>query len=57
MRKYSVRKMGTRNGAPHYGATCNLCSYARNVIVVAHMSKDGATDAAIAHVARMHGAA
>lgn len=49
---YSVRKMGTRRGVPHYGADCNLC---RSVLAVAYLSRDAAIAIAKAHVAREHG--
>ena len=49
---YSVRKMGTRRGMPHYGADCNVC---RTVLAVAHLSKEGATAVAKAHLAKAHG--
>lgn len=44
--KISVRKMGTRRGEPHYGATCQTCG---TVLVVAHASKDTARAAGEAH--------
>jgi hypothetical protein len=52
MKAYSVRKMGTRRGEPHYGAECVIC---RRVLAVAHMTKDGATGLAKSHVATQHG--
>lgn len=48
---YSVRKMGTRRGMPHYGAECNLC---RRVLAVAHLTKDAATSIAKTHVEKNH---
>lgn len=54
MKSYSVRKMGTRAGQPHYGADCNLCSPQR-VLVVAHLSKEAATEIAKEHLRTMHG--
>ena len=44
--KISVRKMGTRQGQPHYGATCVTCG---SVIVVAYASKDEANELGEAH--------
>lgn len=52
VKNFSVRKMGTRAGAPHYGAECDVC---RRVLAVAHLSKDGATQLAVSHVAKAHG--
>jgi hypothetical protein len=37
--KISVRKMGTRQGQPHYGAECQTCG---SVLAVAHLSRDAA---------------
>lgn len=51
MKTFSVRKMGTRMGQPHYGAECALC---RRVLAVAHLSKDAATRLATNHVRDQH---
>lgn len=37
--RISVRKMGTRAGQPHYGATCTTCG---SVLAVAHLSREAA---------------
>lgn len=52
MKSYSVRKMGTRMGRPHYSAECNLC---RRVLAHAHMGKEDATDLCKQHVSTVHG--
>lgn len=48
-----IRKMGTRNGQPHYGVDCKCCpqTYGReNVIAVGHLSRDAAESLAKSHI-------
>lgn len=52
VKSYSVRKMGTRMGQPHYGAECLLC---RSVLIVAHATKQAAMVKATTHVREVHG--
>lgn len=50
-RAYSVQKMGTRRGAPHYGSTCNIC---RKNIVIGYQTRDSAKNSVVEHVASEH---
>lgn len=53
-----IRKMGTRRGEAHYGASCHGCParYGReSVLAVGHLSRDGAAAVGAAHLAADHG--
>jgi hypothetical protein len=43
MKPYTIRKMGTRRGQPHYGCGCLLCPEAGGRILrIGYLSKAGA---------------
>ena len=44
--KISVRKMGTRQGQPHYGSECVTCG---TVLAIGHMTKDAARELGEGH--------
>lgn len=57
MKRFSIRKMGTRAGQPHYGLTCLMCPamFGReNILIVAHASREGAARRWAEHVAAGH---
>jgi hypothetical protein len=44
--RVSIRKMGTRQGHPHYGATCETCG---TVLVAAHATRETCVTARETH--------
>jgi hypothetical protein len=59
MKTYSIRKMGTRRGQPHYGVSCMLCSPTPGgrgrILRIGHLSKLGAETVVRAHMLETHG--
>jgi hypothetical protein len=54
MKRYSIRKSGTRKGLPTYSAECNLHGTPR-VLNVGGISKDTACAKVAAHMRDVHG--
>lgn len=51
---YSIRKMGTRRGQPHYGADCKLCGLAGHVLSIGYLTKPAAENVVRAHMLSHH---
>jgi hypothetical protein len=58
MKPYTIRKMGTRRGQPHYGCGCLLCPEAGGRILrIGYLSKAGAETVIREHMLTVHGRA
>lgn len=55
MKRYSIRKMGTRQGQPHYGAECYHQHGRPVILAINHMSKAGAQSLVRSHFKNVHG--
>jgi hypothetical protein len=53
LRRYGIRKAGTRMGQPHYSVTCNLCAPAYP-LAIGYLTKDAAQRLAERHIAEVH---
>jgi hypothetical protein len=57
MKTYTIRKMGTRRGKPHYGAGCMLCPHTGrgHILRIGYLTKAGAEALIREHMLTVHG--